>query len=32
MLIVVDSREQSPFPFIHERYEAKTKQRRSKAR
>lgn len=26
MLIVVDSREQCPFPFTHERYEAKTKQ------
>lgn len=25
-MIVVDSREQCPFPFIHERYEAKTKQ------
>ena len=26
MLIVVDSREQCPFPFTHERYGAKTKQ------
>ena len=26
MLIVVDSREQCPFPFAHERYGAKTKQ------
>ena len=26
MLIVVDSREQCPFPLTHERYEAKTKQ------
>ena len=25
-MIVVDSREQCPFPFTHERYEAKTKQ------